>query len=189
MRRTPWLVLLSLALVPGCASREKGADRVKVYPVEGKLLVLGRPAGEATVAFHAVDKVRSGVRVPCCITRANGTFRLTTYELDDGAPEGEFTITIYWPHDPSLASECACTGLTTHDRLFGLYSDPATSALRATIRPEHNEIVLQATVGGSGWNLPRLGDTRTPPSLRDPREGELLDPELRKRARELQDRR
>ena len=176
MRRTPGYVLLSLALVPGCASREAGDNRVKVYPVEGKLLVLGRPAGDATLAFHAVDKDRTGGSCPVGMTRADGTYRLMTYSQDDGAPEGEYVITLYWPHDPQLVSgvACACSELTTHDRLFGRYADPATSQLRATVRPEQNQIILQATVGGDGrgWNLPKLKDAdkktdRPPPVERD----------------------
>ena len=160
MRHTPGFVLLSLALVPGCGSQGTGDTRVKVYPVEGKLLVLGRPAGDAALAFHAVDKGRAGGHCPVGTTRADGTYRLMTYSQGDGAPEGEYVVTLYWPHDPQLVNECACSELTTHDRLFGRYADPATSQLRATIRPERNEIVLHATVGGDGrgWNLPKLKD-------------------------------
>lgn len=152
----PAFVLLSLALVPGCASREKDDNRVKVYPVEGKLFVLDRPAGDASIAFHAVAKDWAGGHCPVGITRADGTFRLMTYSLDDGAPEGEYVITLYWPHDPLLVNECACSELTTHDRLYGLYANSATSTLRATIRPEHNRLTIHATVGGQGWNLPPL---------------------------------
>ncbi|MBN9120327.1 MAG: hypothetical protein J0I06_14415 [Planctomycetes bacterium] len=176
MRRISVFVLLSL--LAGCAPQEKSDNRVKVYPVEGKLLVLGRPAGDAALAFRAADKDRAGGHCPVGITRADGTFRLTTYSQDDGAPEGEYVITLYWPHDPQFATgvACECSEVTTHDRLFGRYADPATSQLRATVRPERNEIALHATVGGTGWNLPRLKGTNDKKGRDPDRDGDRPSP-------------
>lgn len=169
MRQIPGFVLLFLALAPGCASQEKGDNRVTVYPVEGKLFVLGRPAGNAHVAFHHADKGQIGGLCPVGITRPDGTFRLTTHSSDDGAPEGEYVVTVVWPNDTIPVDECADPA--THDRLNGLYLDPTKSQLRATVRAERTEITLHATVGGSGWNLPRLKDAnekkdRAPPPRR-----------------------
>lgn len=155
MRRVPEFVLLSLALVAGCQSQDTSNNRVKVYPVEGKLNVLGRPAGNAHVAFHHVDKDRIGGLCPVGVTRPDGTFQLITYGGNDGAPEGEYVVTVIWPNESVSVDEC-CADPLNLDRLQGLYFDPAKSTLRATVRPERNEITLCATVGGAGWNLPRL---------------------------------
>ena len=133
-------------------------------------MVLDRPAANAHVVFHPLDKTGTGGRTPVGITGADGTFRMTTHASDDGAPAGEYAITVLWINDAIPFD--ACADPATHDRLCGLYLDPATSRLRATVRPERNEITLHATIGGAGWSLPRLKDTgkkgSDPLSDRDP---------------------
>lgn len=172
MRSVPGFVLLSLTLAAGCRSQGANDDRVKVYPVEGTLNVLGRPAGNAHVAFHHTDKARIGGLCPVGITRPDGTFRVTTYRSGDGAPEGEYVVTVVWPNEATMALEECCADPITHDRFCGLYLDPAKSPLRATVRPGPNGITLHTTVGGRGWNLPRLkdagkSDDRSPSGARD----------------------
>lgn len=166
MRRVPGFVLVALALAPGCRSQEGSDTRVKVYPVEGKLDVLGRPAGNAHVALHHADKDRIGGLCPTGITRPDGTFEVTTYSSGDGAPEGEYVVTVVWPNEAAMSLEECCADPVRHDRFCGMYLDPAKSPLRATVRPGPNGITLRATVGGAGWNLPRLKDAGTP----DPRD-------------------
>lgn len=168
MRRAGPLVLVLTAV--GCAGPVAPAP-VPVYPVAGKLIVSDRPAGGAKLMFHPVSKGDAPL-YPVGVTAADGTFHLTTRAPGDGAPEGEYVVTMIWPHDGLVLDECACIDLQTHDRLCGLYADPATSRLRATVRPERTEITLYATVGGRGWNLPRLKDAVKPP---DPRANELRD--------------
>lgn len=161
MRSVSGFVLLSLALAAGCASQEKSGNRVTVYPVEGKLDVLGRPAGNAHVAFHHADRDRIGGLCPVGVTRSDGTFQLITYSGNDGAPEGEYVVTVIWPNESISVDEC-CADPVNLDRLHGRYIDPTKSTLRATVRPGRNEVTLHATVGGSGWNLPRLKDAGKP---------------------------
>ena len=79
MRSVPGFVLLSLALAPGCAPQERVEHRVKVHPVEGRLDVLGRPAGNAHVAFPHAAKDRLGGRCPVGIPGPAGTFQGPTY--------------------------------------------------------------------------------------------------------------
>lgn len=149
---------VALFLGAGCADRAKDAARVHVHPVEGKLAVSGRPAGNSHVVFHPIEKGDSIPRYPVANTRPDGSFRLTTYAAGDGAPAGEYVVTVVWVNEAIPVDECEGADLMTHDRLCGLYADPATSQLRATVRPGHNEITLQAAAGGRGWNLPQLPD-------------------------------
>lgn len=145
----------SVLFAAGCARGDAGAARIAVHPVGGKLLVADRPAANARLAFHPVGG--GGLR-PVGVTGPDGGFALTTYSSGDGAPEGEYVVTVLWPNDTLPADECEIVNPANHDRLGGLYLDPAKSELRATVRPGRNEITLHATVGGSSWNLPRLRD-------------------------------
>ena len=153
----PLAVLLAAATAAGCASRAQTPDRAPVQHVEGKLLVADRPASGARLAFHPVAGGPSGV-CPVGVAGPDGGFVLTTYAFGDGAPAGEYVVTVMWPNETLPADDCDVVSLAAHDRLGGLYLDPAKSELRATVRPGHNTLTLHATVGGSGWNLPRLRD-------------------------------
>jgi hypothetical protein len=129
-------------------------DRVPAYPVQGRLLVGGKPAAGAQIAFHPLSG-RADTRRPVGVTGPDGEFRLTTYAPEDGAPAGEYIVTIFWRNDAVPFDECACPDFSIHDRLGGSCANPATSPLRATVRPGSNEIVLQADLPDRGWNLPR----------------------------------
>jgi len=74
--------VLALPLA-GCEPEE----RLKVYPVQGKVLVVGTPAGNASVFFYPCDPAQQ--RVPTATTAADGTFSLTTVVWGDGAPRRE----------------------------------------------------------------------------------------------------
>jgi hypothetical protein len=96
------------------------------------------------VRIFPVETPESGsVNMPRGRADRDGHFTLTTYEFGDGAPAGEYVVTIIWraplpgasPHDEVL--EYAAGG---PDQLEGRYADPATSPLRVTIKPESNEL-------------------------------------------------
>lgn len=140
-------------LTLGCVEPEKkDAGRVSVFPVEGRLLVAGEPAAKAQVVFHPLGE---SVFRPVAFTDADGRFRLMTYTAGDGAPAGEYAVTIFWENEADPLDGCVCPDPAAHDRLGGLYFEAKTTALRATVNPERNEIVLRAEVGGRSWNLPR----------------------------------
>ena len=64
-------------------------------------------------------------------TDADGKFQLRTYHGGDGAPAGEYTVTIYWPgpYSPKMAVE----DQIPPDRLGERFMNPAVSPLRATV--------------------------------------------------------
>ena len=134
------LIAVALCCLPGCES----GGRAKVYPVEGKVVVSGQPAANAQLAFHPQGERVSRTPLPVGTTGPDGAYRLTTYAAGDGAPAGEYAVTIVWPDDSIPHDDCA--DHDDHDRLHGRYADPAKTQLRATIRPEHNEVTLRATL-------------------------------------------
>jgi hypothetical protein len=77
-------------LISSCSSQKR------VYPVEGKVLCDGRPAAGATVRFHPTGANEKDPLVPQAQVGADGTFRLTTFEFEDGAPAGHYAVSVLW---------------------------------------------------------------------------------------------
>jgi len=115
------LALLVLLALVGCSQPKN--PRIAVYPVRGKVMVDGKPATEAFVAFHPDE----GNPAPAWIVGQvddNGNFALSTYVSGDGAPEGDYTITLTWKERGGLMNE-----FVGPDRLKGAYANPKTSKL------------------------------------------------------------
>lgn len=120
----PWLGLILIIGVFGCGQRGP-----ELHPVSGKVLDGdGKPAVNALVMFHPVGPGSALKNPPLGRVDEKGEFHLTTFQKDDGAPAGEYIVTVEWrpakkaPFDPE-----------PQDRLAGRYRDPAISKLRATV--------------------------------------------------------
>lgn len=134
---------LVLTLLAGCQSSEPpDVPRSPAFPVKGRLYVGSTVAANARIAFHPLDPQRSQGRCAVAITRKDGSFELTTYKLNDGAPEGDYTVTVTWPSDTMPDDECECLDPLQHDRFHGKYADPRASLLAATVLPQPNEVNL-----------------------------------------------
>jgi hypothetical protein len=84
-------MLCSLGLI-ACSGGEGGEDRVKVYPVTGKITLAGSPLPGAIVTFSPVDP-KVG-KVALGRTNDAGEYTLKTYEPGDGAAEGEYEVLV-----------------------------------------------------------------------------------------------
>jgi hypothetical protein len=103
------------------------SGRKAVYEVTGKVLFQGRPAEGAVVQFHPAEPPGSPPLVPQGVVGKDGTFRLTTYRHEDGAPPGRYQVTVLWGV-PSKGGD-GYDKLLVPDR----YLKPATSGLTATV--------------------------------------------------------
>jgi len=139
-----WLFgVATLTLAGGCGSD----GRVPVHPVRGKVLVDGEPLTNGLVVFHPVEPLPE-VPKPNAPLREDGTFALTTYEAGDGAPIGEYVVTVTWippgmgvEEDRGLLSPPAeRDDSPTTDPTGGRYKDPETSELRSTVESGENEL-------------------------------------------------
>lgn len=81
------ITLIALSVLAGCGG---AADRPDLVPVKGTVLLNGQPVSGATVTFSNEKAPRSAQGV----TDAEGKFQLTSYDTNDGAIEGEHSITI-----------------------------------------------------------------------------------------------
>src|SRR4051812_4567692 len=90
----PTAAVVLVALLSSSCS--KGEAKKPVFPVEGQLFIDDKAAANATIIFHPVDEsLTDGVK-PRATVGKDGSFKLTTYTADDGAPAGEYRVTIEW---------------------------------------------------------------------------------------------
>jgi hypothetical protein len=125
--------LLALAaaglLLPGCGRK----TQKPAFPVRGQVLVAGRPLETGFVVFHPADKAAGAPRPSGYVK--DGKFSLTTYKAGDGAPTGDYLVTVESREVPSedKGSE------VPRNRLPDRYSKPETSGLRAVVASGTNE--------------------------------------------------
>jgi|SRR6516162_1280462 hypothetical protein len=111
-----------------------GADRKPVYPVKGQVNFEGRPLPSAFVVFHPlggpdVDSIR-----PVGQGDRAGSFNLTTYTRHDGAPAGEYAVTVEFRPPP-------LDGDAPHDDILpARYAKPESSGLRVQVIEGDNEL-------------------------------------------------
>jgi tetratricopeptide (TPR) repeat protein len=86
--------LLSLVVFRSTLLGHSG--RVRVYPAQGKVSFEGKPIPGATLFLHPVGVKTPGFPRPRAIVAEDGSFVLGTYRKDDGAPPGEYKVTVQW---------------------------------------------------------------------------------------------
>ena len=133
-------VALSLA---GCGGDGKPAT----HPVTVTVTYKGQPAAGALVVFHPADPAREKALggKPFGTVKADGTLSVTTYNEGDGAPEGDYGVTVQW-NEPAKASKISLgeEGSATRDKLGGRYGDPRTPKFRFTVKKgEPNSLELK----------------------------------------------
>jgi hypothetical protein len=90
MLRTLSAVAL-VALLSACSKTDPNQQEKKpTSPARGIVTYKGKPVGNATVGFTALDnKVRAGGK-----TDGVGSFVMSTYGTDDGVPPGRYKVTV-----------------------------------------------------------------------------------------------
>lgn len=123
-------------------SDEKGTvvKKAATFAVEGKLTFEGKPYANATVAFHRYNKETEKYTYVCDgRTDEKGRFQQTTYHRFDGAPAGEFTVTVV------KARGLYDDGEPIKDELPARYATAAKSPLRVTIKEGANDVNIALT--------------------------------------------
>jgi hypothetical protein len=136
-RLTAFALFLAAA---GCAAK---AERLPTAPAEGKVLYKGKPADGAQVVLVPVGDETADAIKPRGTADKNGVFKLTTYPSadgkPDGAPAGEYLVSVRWTKRQKESAEDADEGgppgppSLQGDRLKEKYSNPKTSGLKVTI--------------------------------------------------------
>lgn len=133
-------LLLFVGSLLGCSD---SVSRAEVFPVSGTVKYNGAPVADATVTFSSTVSGRGASGQ----TNAQGEYKLTTFDSDDGAVAGDHLVTIV----KLLASDGGAKREMTKDDLakmqnptveFGKllkdqlpekYADPKKSGLKRTV--------------------------------------------------------
>lgn len=92
MRQVSVLALLVAMLCVGCGEEEPVVSTVPTYPVRGTVLWQGQPLADAEIAF--VPETSTGAPPARAVSAADGSFVLSTYKQQDGAPAGAYRVVV-----------------------------------------------------------------------------------------------
>jgi hypothetical protein len=127
LRRLTALGLVGVAIACTSCSQDK---RVPVFPVTGQVWFAGKPTPRALLVFHPV--VENSMR-PLGTVDEDGTFTLTTYEQGDGAPAGDYTVTVEWRRLATVDDD-----QRPPNRLPARYLNPKSSGISARVSEGDN---------------------------------------------------
>jgi len=120
------LLRLFVLLAVSCSGKPS------VYRVSGKVMCEGQPAAGAVVRFYPAEGANAKYPAPQGIAGQDGSFKITTYKANDGAPAGKYGVSVYWSKH-----------LTSDDYEVlspPRYMDPATSGFTAVVEKGSNEL-------------------------------------------------
>ena len=109
-----------LVALIGCG--EAKPERVAVHPAKGLITFKGQAIPGALVGLHPKNKIEN-VPTPRANVGRDGTFTVSTFDGGDGAPEGEYVLTVQW-YKPVKNGADVVAGPNVIPRK---YSSPATS--------------------------------------------------------------
>lgn len=149
---TTRVALLCGLLLPAAGCGEPG--RPAKVPVTGKVMFKKTtPAAGALVVFHPAEAEteRQIGGKPFARVREDGSFALTTHEQDDGAPPGEYGVTVDWRKAaPKAAGKLSLGGDGGEGAPAGVsalspkYGNPAKPAFTFTVKAgEKNEFLIE----------------------------------------------
>ena len=123
---------LVLALV-GC-----GSSQNPVHPVRGKVLFEGKPVPHALVVLHPTEDAGGHAPRPRAQVGEDGSFSVGTFAGNDGAPAGDYAVTVQW--FLTSAKKGVDSDAPPTNRLPVRYAAASTSGLRVRIEPGDNEL-------------------------------------------------
>lgn len=121
MTRLLFPLIAAAVLMAGCRNEPEVR---KTYPVTGTLTVNGAPA-ESGIAIQLIPQFTETDKYPIhprAITAEGGAFKFTTYNTDDGAPEGEYVAVVEWPLRGPMSS------YASGDLFGGAFAKPEQTA-------------------------------------------------------------
>ncbi|MEY3174717.1 MAG: hypothetical protein RLZZ436_2631 [Planctomycetota bacterium] len=127
------LVLVTTLGLAGCS--EKSAWEVP-YPVKGSLTFRGKPVAEADIVLFPEDPSWPETVRPRARTKADGTFDVWTWQQGDGAPAGNYKVTLVH-HEVAISKGAV---VAKPNDLPPKYERHQTSDIRVTIVPGENQI-------------------------------------------------
>ena len=141
--RTGVLVLLFTMFfvsADGC-TKTKDPNRLPVFPVKGHLSVKGQAPVGAFVVLHpkngAATAPNGDVVRPRAVVNPDGSFAFGSYDALDGAPSGEYSVTVEWRRIVKLADGSPVLGPNV---VPPKYARVETSPLAIRVAETSNEL-------------------------------------------------
>lgn len=132
------LLAAGAAVAVGCGKQD---NRKAVFQVSGRVTFKGESMAGAVIGFHPLNDPDPRAVHATGSADGDGRFSLTTYATGDGAPAGEYAVTVYWPGKrPKEKVEPGEDVELPPDRLARVYSNPKSTKLRGTVRKQANTI-------------------------------------------------
>lgn len=113
------------AVLAGCG----GQSGPVCHPVRGQVQLDGRPLADAQVVFHPALGAPA-ISKPFAQTDSQGNFSLTTVQSGDGAPAGEYAITVELRELRQVGEEVVRDG---RNMLPARFANPQESGLRHVV--------------------------------------------------------
>lgn len=121
-------MLVGILALTVCSCSGRPEFSKERFPVTGEVYVDGKPAARLSVTLHDVEGFdEEAPAIPQAVTKQDGSFAISTFEAEDGAPAGEYAATFVWGRPQGLGID------TSVDKLQGKYSDPETSQFKVTV--------------------------------------------------------
>jgi hypothetical protein len=118
-------------LLSGC----QGTESSPALPYEGEVKINGKPISGAMVVFHS-KKTGEQVVSPSGTTDETGKFRLTSNKEFDGAPAGEYAVTITWFKPVTPGNKVREGDGVVQNYLPAYLANPQTSGLVASVQKD-----------------------------------------------------
>jgi len=131
------LTLLAVSL--GCSSCS-GAKGPPVFPVQGKVLFRGKPASGALVIFHPLNQPELEKGMPRAVVEDDGSFSVTTLTANDGAPAGDYAVSITWKTTSEKIPSRKGRPKRVPTNFPEKYKNPKTSGLVVRVEETQNEL-------------------------------------------------
>ena len=126
-------LIVCMAALAGCS--EAPPNRPPVFPVKGSITVKGQPPAGALVALHPRSPAE-GTPNPRANVAKDGSFSVSTYATADGAPEGDYVLTVLW-YKPVIKGVDVVAGPNV---IPANYANPNTSDLNVSVKPVENAL-------------------------------------------------
>jgi hypothetical protein len=131
---------IALAVATVSSSCGKSTPEVKgklpVFPVKGTVEIDGRPLSRAELVFYPFGTgfpTGSAKNLPQARTDGDGNFSVSTYAENDGAPAGDYRVTVKWRGDEGRTDD-------EGNLLPAKYANPRTTQLRAKVEEGENTL-------------------------------------------------
>lgn len=131
--RAPAILALVCLAAGGCG--DVLSDRVAVHPVKGSISFQGQPLVGAFLSLHSKGTPPDSP-APRASVNPDGTFELSTYEGSDGAPEGEYVVTVKWYKPVKVRGEF----VSGPNALPLKYSNPQSSDIEVKVASGENQL-------------------------------------------------